>query len=345
MERIIVKCEVLWTRSCPLKCSYCSMADGRLNSVSLENWKAGFRQLKQLGCSFAAFYGAEPLHDFGNLPEVIEYAEFLGINTTVITSGVVSNLDKKLKELYSHGLRSITASYDYICEDSSSAIKTIKAKEVINVFRSFGPVRDSAVVVTLTRKNYKHLPEIIRDMSKKDIWTFFDLIHPDRHQPGSKVKSTDYDLLFQKEDIPHLIQVLQKAMTLKDKDFKCHTSKEFVEILKLAVVPEFLTPDNNLQHSVDTMYKQWNCANFKCFPSWVTVDCDGIVYPCDDFQPKNVLNVPIWKIADSWEDFSKSWKAVVRTECPGCLWNTHIDSNFVKTNVLPITSYVHGIGG
>ena len=65
----IVKAEILWTRKCPLSCPYCSMANGRSNDLSIDQWKKGFDNLKQLGCGFAAFYGAEPLADFNKLGE------------------------------------------------------------------------------------------------------------------------------------------------------------------------------------------------------------------------------------------------------------------------------------
>jgi len=337
MKRKIVKAEILWTRKCPLKCEYCAMADGRKNTVSLKNWVIGFDNLKTLGCSFAAFYGAEPLEDFKKLPSVIQYAESIGIHTTVITSSVTSSLEEKLKTLYDYGLRSITTSFDEVSDDKSSQIKSSKALETIEMFRSFGPIRDSAVVVTLTRANYKNLPSIVTKMTGEGIWTFFDFIHPDRGQPGSKVKNANPDLLFGAEDLKPLLEVLQKCLELKDKGYLFHTSKEFVDMVKLVFSYA------SMYHVPNSVYRMWNCARHKCFPSWVTVDCDGIVYPCDDFQPKTVLNVPIWELASSWHDFSKSWKASVLAECPGCLWNTHIDSHYIKLGFIPITNYVHGI--
>jgi MoaA/NifB/PqqE/SkfB family radical SAM enzyme len=126
----IVKAEILWSRTCPLSCSYCAMPDGRKNSPTIEQWCEGFRQLKKLGCSFAAFYGAEPLHDFDKLPEVIQFAEDIGIHTTVITSGVSTDARSKLKTLYEHGLRSLTTSYDEVYLDSSSKVKTNFAVEI-----------------------------------------------------------------------------------------------------------------------------------------------------------------------------------------------------------------------
>lgn len=333
----IVKCELLWTRVCPLKCDYCNMADGRRNSVPLEQWREGIIQLKKLGCSFIAIYGAEPLHDFDKLPEVISYAESAGINTTVITSGVTDSLDKKLKDLYDHGLRSITTSYDYVGLDRYSKLKTFNALDVIESFRSNGPTRDAAVVITLTRQNFEFLPDIIEEMTKKGIWTFFDLIHSDRGQPGSKVKNTGIDLLFKKEDWSPLVNVMNKVLSLKRRGLMCHTSVEYVNTLKIIASYMQITSDPKANPYL------WNCTAFDCFPSWVTVDCDGTVYPCDDFQPQDVANIKVWEIADLWDKFCALWKPIVKERCPGCLWNTHMDAHLIKRGLLSLTDYVHGM--
>ena len=338
----VVKAELLWSRSCPLKCSYCNMVDGRKNTPTLEQWEKGIDQLKKLDCSLVAIYGAEPMEDFDKLPEVIQYAESIGINTTVITSGVTAHLKEKLQTLYKHGLRSITTSFDAVSLDTSSANKSAKALEVIDIFRSFGPVRDSAVVVTLTKHNYLLLPDVIRSMSAKNIWTFFDLIHPDRGQAGSKVKTSDTSLLFDQVDYPSLISILKIAEHMKNQGFLVHTSKVFFETMKIvagfASVWDKGTPFNKID-----MYKLWNCAVPNCFPSWVTVDCDGSVYPCDDFQPKDITDIKVWEIADRWHEFSTVWKSYTSKKCPGCLWGTHIDAHLIKEGKLPLTDYIHGL--
>jgi len=307
------------------------MATGKKNTVSLEQWKLGMHQLKQLDCSFAAFYGAEPLADFDKLPEVINYAELLGIKTTVITSGFVKNTAKKLRTLYDFGLRSLTVSYDMISLDMSSRVKTRLALNTIERFRSFGDVRDVAVVATLTKKNFKYLPETIKEMSEKGIWTFFDLIHADRKQPGSKVKNTEIDLMFSSDDLRELAEVLNEVIDMKKRGYLCHASEIF------------------MKHIIDSQNDiyNWNCANadvFDAFPSWVTVDCDGIVYPCDDFQPKlKHAPVHIWELADKWNYWNDMWFSYVLCDCPGCCWNTHIDAHAIKNGLLPLTDYIHGV--
>jgi len=227
---MIVKAEILWTRKCPLSCHYCNMATGLSNSRSLDFWKRGLHNLKKLNCSFIAIYGAEPLADFSKLPGFIAYARRLDIDLTLITSGCVPGAKEKLEQLYKVGLRSLTTSYDIIDLDLSSAAKSNKAIHLLNHFKKLGPVDNLAVVVTLTRKNYKHVYETAVEMTRQGIWLFFDIIHPDRGQLGSKAKGRDESLLFQKQDIPELVIELNRLKNAKSY-LKIHASKQFFDLL------------------------------------------------------------------------------------------------------------------
>ncbi len=330
MSQQLVKCEVLWTRTCPINCSYCAMADGRTNSKSLEFWKKGVDNLKQLGASFMAFCGAECLTDFNNLPEVVGYAESNNINTTVITSGLVPDFNKKLQILHDHGAMSLTMSYDMHPLDKSSAAKSSKALEGLLFFKSLGKIRDVAVIATLSRTNFRLLPDTIRKMTDLGIWTFFDFIHSDRNQPGSKVKTTDLGLQFKPEDFSALDDVLSEVLELKNQGYLCHSSKHFLGMV------------SKNDHEVIRNYN-WHCAKEDNFPAWVTADCDGRVYCCDDYQNRSgEKNFYLDELHDRFQEFSDYWKEKSLIECPGCFWNHHIDAHQVKYGNLPITDYVHG---
>jgi hypothetical protein len=290
---------------------------------------AGLDELKKLGCGFAAFYGAEPLEDFDWLPEVVGYAESIGIHTTVITSGVTDNFQSKIEILHEYGAKSLSMSYDIVPDN----VKTKKAIYGLLRFRDLGDIRDIAAITTLTKKNYALLADSIKRLSKMGIWSFFDFIHPDRGQPGSKCRNFDgiENLLFNQHDVTRLLYELNEILHLKKRDFLCHTSKQFIQKVT----------DNGCSHILNY---DWNCAREPGFPAWVTVNCDGIVYPCDDFQPQLVYKynpISIFDIYDRWEEFKKLWKPIVRDQCPGCCWNTHIDAHLIKNGDLPFSDYVH----
>jgi len=324
----LVKAEILWSRKCNLNCSYCGMTDGRSNTLTLNEWKHGIDNLKELGCGFIAFYGAEPLLEFDKLPYVIDYAERLGIYTTVITSGLVPNFKRKLDWLYANNLRSLSMSYDMVPLDKSSEAKMRKTLNHLSCWNTNPGIRDSAAIATVTRNNFKELVNTASSLSMFDIWLFFDFIHWDRGQPGSKCKNFKGidKLKFEDGDLYNLIDQLDLLYHLRD-SLKIHTSVPFLNMIRND--PELL------------IRYDWNCADYDVFPSWVTVDCDGFVYPCDDFQLEVPKPIYIYELADNWDWFGDIWRPIVKEQCPGCLWNTHLDSHFIKEGKLPMSDFTH----
>lgn len=330
----IVKAEMLWTRRCPLHCEYCAMADGRSNSQPIEFWTQTAKALANLGCGFAAFYGAEPLvEDIDKLGSTIRIFEQNGIKTTVITSGCVPDFQEKLDVLYRYGLRSLSMSYDIVPLGLSSRAKSSKAIQNLVEWLKRDNVRDAAAIATLTRTNFRDLPDSIVELDKLGIWTFFDMIHNDRGQEGCKVRDTfsTRDLLFREEDMIDLKYVLMEVSKLKMKGYRCHSSNQFLDLICRKNFHHLKTYD-------------WNCARHTSFPAWLTIDCDGRVYPCDDFQPHGEAENEKWwanTIDANFDSFSRWMKTRCLKDCPGCLWNTHYDAHMIKEGQIPFCNYVH----
>ena len=326
----VVKAEILFSRKCNLSCSYCGMVDDRSNTRSVEDWCRGMQNLKTLGCEFAAFYGAEPLLEFDKLKLIVPFAEEIGINTTIITSGVVSNFHDKLKQLHASGAKSISMSYDMIPLDEASKAKSNGAIESLLLFKNLGNVRDVAAIATLTRTNFHLLPETIIKNSRLGVWTFFDFIHPDRGLPGSKCKGSAEGLIFQKEDFLPLLDTLHTVISLKEDGHLVHVSEQFLHLMA--------QDDFSLLKNFN-----WNCAKSEVFPSWVTIDCDGSVHYCDDFQEQRKRpRFDMITLSSNWEKFSEYGRKLVSSRCRGCAWSTHIDAHYIKMGVNDIKSYIHG---
>lgn len=328
----IVKAEFLWSRKCNLTCGYCAMADGRSNTPDMEQWERGLVALQNLGCSFVAIYGAEPLLEFEKLVSLVSLLNKHGMSNTVITGAGISRseFDHCLNMLIAAGLKSLSMSYDIIPPNASSKRKSMAAIENLRRFKFVEDHDNAAAIATITRLNYLSIPETITKLTTDGIWFLFDFIHPYRGQPGSKCKSypgIDY-LLFQNEHLDRLVRILEMTEKMKDQGFLCHSSRVFLDML-------IADPTKLLRYD-------WNCADEDNFPAWVTVDCDGRVYPCDDFQMRiSSPNIYVWEIDRRWEEFCDYWKPTVKKWCTGCLWNTHIDAHAIKRGVVPITDYVH----
>jgi len=332
----IVKAEILWSRNCGLTCPYCAMVTEEKVDKDLLLWQKGVQQLKKLDCSFCAIYGAEPLDDFAKLPEFIAMLSAADILNTLITNGCSPNTKEKITELHSVGLRSLTTSYDGEGEDivdRSSRAKTDRGIKLLRWFRdTFPDIRDVAAVSTINRKNFRSIPRIIEKMTKEGIWMLFDLIHPDRGQPGSKCQNTKLteELLFQEEDIPELLQVLVQMSKMK-KTHLVHWSDLLVDYI--------------IANEEVVLNYDWHCVEKDVFPSWITVENTGEVYCCDDFHVTNEdrERYYLWEIADKWNQFSTYQAKMAKKYCSGCIWNTHWDANAIKRGDIPVGNYVHNL--
>lgn len=324
MENII-KAEILISRRCTLGCSYCNMATGEKNTLSVKNWIRGIDQLKELDCKFIAFYGAEPLLEMDVLAPLVRHAENIGIDTTVITSGVLTNTKPRLLKLIKFGLKSLTVSFDINPADKDSARKSEAALKTLEYFQKKCPnLRDRAVVVTLTEKNYRGILPAIIFFSQMGIYTFIDLYHYDRGYIGSKTKGYDTDLIFKDPD--EVLLYLKKVISMKEEEgYLVHLSKNVLDI-----------------YTQNKFKPEWHCSKCSTFPSWLTIDCDGTVYPCDDFTPKRGIEFSITEIADNIERWKTYWTQYTAEKCPGCNWCTHIQAHSIKQNTMDLSEYIHG---
>lgn len=337
----LVKAEILWTRKCNLKCKYCSMYKLNKEEAIIKKdwnlWKKGFRNLRELDCKFIAIYGAEPLQDFDYLPELFSYTLNLDMYHTLITNCIDSNIEEKLKILVDNGLNSLTVSFDGNQNELNDKSSKIKSNNGLEIIRWFGKefknkIRDRAVVFTLTKTNLFSILDWIPLLSKENIFVFFDLIHNDIGNPGTKCKNYNgiEDLIFYDEDKDLLKEFGIKLKEMKDsKKYTIHQSSSFINML--IEKPEIY------------INKKWNCAKDEIFPSWLTIDNNGITRVCDDFYVKEEKDWYFWDLSKDifLNEFSFYWKNKVLSKCKGCFWNTHWDSNLIKRGKETFLDYIN----
>lgn len=343
MKRLLTKAEILWTRRCPLKCSYCAMIDYDFPKAPLEQMLEGVDRLADLGCGFFAIYGSSPLwgNEFDGLPEFIQKAESRGILTTVITDGIDKKTKEKLRVLYEHGLRSLTVSFDggesphasreAKWADRHTKLKSSRGLDLVRWFRDeFDDLRDVEVVATVTKLNWRNLLEWIPILSAEGIWFSFDFLHPDRGHPGTKCKGDGGDLLFRDtpEDKAEVAQFVAALAHLRHDGALVHQSKHFLEMVGYS--PEVVT-----QFS-------WKCSAANNFPAWVTIDADGSVLPCDDFFTDRGLKV--WDLDEqTLMELGIFYRAEVEEKCKGCAWSTHWDAVRIRDTGEGFDSYTHQV--
>ena len=339
MDRRLTKAEILWTRKCPLACSFCAMpwnlhegkdekgeSVGEIGKAPVEKMIEGLHKLREFDCKFIAIYGASPLYDMDGLGTYIAYAESIGISTTVITDGIVKNHREKLQELYDCGLRSLTVSYDFIPYDKSSDRKSQKGQDLIPWFIELPGVRDVEIVSTITKTNYRACIKQLWDVTLEgEVWFSFDIVHPDRGQNGSKCRGDAEGFMLNTIEIRQFARAL---LDLKDKGLRVHQSDRVLNYMI------------NYPDRVENF--KWNCAKGKkkLFPSWVTIDADGTVLPCDDFYTDRSFKV--WDFDnDAYDKFAKLYYEEVKNKCPGCFWSTHYDAVEIKAGRVAFEDYIH----
>ncbi len=316
----LTKAEILWTRKCPLRCSFCAMPNDTPRAP-VEKMIQGLQRLKTLGCDFIAIYGASPLYDMEGLGDYIEAASHLDIYSTIITDGVVKEHKQRIQELYDKGLRSLTVSHDFVPYDKSSKSKSEKAIELGEWFMKKPDVRDVQITATVTAKNWQVILEQIPEINP-EIWFSFDFIHFDRGNPGTKVRGEDPTLRLTTDMVQKFCRGL---LDLKNKGFVIHQSTELLQ--HLIKYPHMMSSYG------------WKCNNWQ-FPSWLTIDADGTVMPCDDFYTSRKWK--IWNLDEAaFVQFQKHYYEEVELKCAGCFWTTHFDASLIKQGKVSFDKYIH----
>ena len=335
----LVKLETLFTRLCPLSCRWCHMVHrpGETDHVPVElelneeGWMRAAAAYRELQLPFTAIYGSEIL-EVSVFPKVLPFIKELEkpgeghVDTTVITSCIGLN-HRKLDQLYDAGLRSFTTSVDSLSDlaiDKHTGLKSEKgwhwAKEFVS---NYYPIRDCEVIFTVCPKNIEELPSIIRASTDSNIWVHFDIAHFSRGQPGSKVyphSKVQPGEIFLKEHMPLVEKVMREVLDLKDQGYLIHPARESIE------------------KWFDWKYVSlngWTCAKKKdnTWPGFATVEPNGLVRPCDDFLPPEMVStdpIYVWDLTTRLNEYVERVKYFVEKYSCSCWWETHHSAGIIN---------------
>jgi hypothetical protein len=383
----LTKIEVLITRTCSLKCQGCSIIrvdeKGRIDydqshreEIPMEMWYKTLDAAKEVGTQFLAIYGAEPAMVPERVAQFVNYAtNVVQIPNSVITSGVQLTEDT-LDYWWANGLRSLTMSVDGLADsvaeqssNKSSFIKTNHAYRFLNYFmEKYGKdpkFRDIEACQTISLRNVRAIPQLIRELTAIGCWWHGDIIHKNRGKFYSKVEQgVDlHGLMFETpEDIATLKEVTDELLVMKTQGYLIH-------------------PSSATLRDMPTMgpAMSWQCCNnADQFLGMASVDCDGTLRVCDDFtSPElrpppgssgsapedyghsvgkgklrlntfpvkpNVIHNPImgWELSTRFEEFKQRANKYVKEASCTCFWSTHRDSQEIYDgNNVDIEHYLH----
>lgn len=314
----ITKVELLWSRECPLTCVGCAMPNGLKGGPKInhqgnaEQWVAGIKNIKAMGAKFIAIYGAEPLTRYEGLPPLINAIMAHGMATTIITALPLS--PKMVQLLRESALDSVTCSYDGITQDVSRKAKSASGWRFLH---DQPQIRDRTVVATISSENIEHGVEMARKATEQGYWFMFDFLH-EGIGDLSKCSVTKVPPI----TIDQMRAFIDGLLKLKEQGGKVHPSAEYLQYVR-----------DRFEGDIRTI---WHCRGQST--GWLTVDSDGDILPCDDWQ-KRYPRGKIWDTLD-FNDVGR-WKDEAVNDCPGCAWNTHFDACRIERAGGSVGSYVH----
>lgn len=318
----LTKVELLWSRACPLACAGCAMpselqhpaAAATPHAGTVAEWQRGVQQMARWGARFVAIYGAEPLMRMVGLPEVVEAIYAAGMKATVISAIPHSPRFAALLDQAPH-LDSLTVSWDEFA-DADRARKTRAGQHALAVYRR---LRDRAAVAMVTEANADAVPAMAHQASAAGVHFLFDLYHP---STGRWSKCSDAPGL-RPPTVAQVQALCTALLALKQAGGLVHASAEYLTALRDGYTGNPRT--------------FWHCRG--SVVGWLTVDADGSILPCDDWQQP----FPGGKV---WDEINvaqlEAWRHATVLPCVGCAWNTHFDAvRIEKAGGDDLGSYVH----
>lgn len=329
---ILTKAEVLLTRRCNLRCQNCGVIKERRSEMSLEQWCEAFDIIYDLGATFIALYGGEPLEvSKKKLLGIVQHLAGKrrpGRDFTIISNGVKLT-DSYADELIQAGLQSWTSSVDAISPKNKElgnqcmTVKTQAGIAALKLMKSKG-VRDTCGIITVTAKNLDRVVETVEWLSANGHWAGIDVIHYQRGDDKFNFSAPPEemaDLVLRDEHRPKLKEI---------SDFLIVNHK------RLLVFP---TP------KVLAMWpKEGVDLNWRCAPASITVDSDGTLGLCDDRFTGHTRAFNILKLKDPDElaAFEFVYRRGIKS-CPGCFWSTHVMAVDALNDPKLRAHYVHQI--
>lgn len=333
IKQKIIKAEILLSRRCNLSCIYCGIQRRDRRVIGIDLWKKILDNLKELGCSITPIYGAEPTLEFDLLKSFIEYAEGIGISTTLITNATMLE-SNKLEELYKVGLRSLTVSIDTLRVDCGDTDRRRRDSALVALkkFKEFGEIRDREISVTISKKNLLELPLLIEEFNKEGIWVSFDALHwNDRGRDGSSMPDDKCipldrvrDIVLKPVDTGLVFHIMSLVEYMKIKGYRIHQSLDIIDMWK-----------DGFWRGLD-----WSCGGRDM--GFVTIDCDGSMMVCDSFGPEKMHELfKGWDLVEKWDSFEAFREQLVKGYGCCCFWSTHIMSQKMVGKEEGIKNFLH----
>jgi len=254
---MIYICNLLLTRRCNLKCSYCSLTRNYLNKppeypdmnyyhqneMSTEYVIEVLRRLKSHNKDiFVICYGGEPLLR-NDLPEIVNYMNKENINYTIITNNtetIQPKLEKLIKETdYIQGLSSSVDPLVVATDRGSDRYKKC-VSGFNNLIKYKGKIRDLVAEMTIDNNNVEYMYDLVHMLHDNGIntdITFIDIAKSNYYdfsnvtdknllvQPTKELKEQLDKIIDEKLDVHMAAELLPRIYDILPANLDCGIEK------------------------------------------------------------------------------------------------------------------------
>lgn len=292
-------CRIFLTRRCNLNCSFCKISRGIIKELSVEEWKAAFKNLEAIGAKRVKLLGGEPTA-FEGLEQLIRFAN----RKTNIELSIESNSTfsaEMFDSLVASGLKGYCTDVNSLNTDSRLGKPNVGLK-MLEKFKENSTKHLEANVV-VNKSNLYELPELANSLSEKKIQINLIPIHYGAQYPYWEFRSNDIaaKLKFTEKDQKDIERIFMKIIQIKKEHGMVQNSESYLS--------------NFAEHAIRL---DWHCSK----PVQFRIDSDGSFRICNDIHGEvakyNVLSINKLML----EKFKEDWmKSKIRIGCPGCYYS------------------------
>jgi len=291
-------------RACPRKCSYCGSRNVRgTRLLEWWEWAWAIRKMEKVGVQFHLFLGNEVII----YPDIVELVRSMKgkKNYAMYTTFPQPIYSRKRKELIDSGLYNLSCGIDLL-DTKTYSDKSITEKSlggIKNLKYLVRKIPDVQGTITITRKNYKILPQIIKVLTRNKIWCGMNMVE---HNLDGK-----FDFFGPNKII--------KPFLLTDKDIP-DFSNVMGTISDMIRSGEYMIQNPPEYFDLASRYydMSWHCKH----PLIMTIEEDGTFRCCGYRKGKRVSKFTIFDIGYklTLDEYIKL-QMEDRKECPGCYWS------------------------
>lgn len=319
VDNIIQVSSIFVNRDCPRHCYYCSLRDAPLRNRQLSEpeWEKVIRILDSLGVQFHLFLGNEILL----MPDVIKFIDFMnnrvkgGFDYALYSTLHPALMRKYKTDLVEHGCYNMSGGIDDLQGFTDKDVKE-KSADVfsgLTFFKERG-MPDCHGNITITNKNLKQVPMIVKQLTLRGIYSGINVIHWN--------KDGQYDFFPRKEvlqdsllsDTKDLNQVIQTLIDgAKDGSLLIHNPIEYLQGI--------------VEYGLDL---SWKCKR----PHVISIDADGSLRLCS-YRPGILLpKFSVMELGNKLplKKYYQIWEAEAQ-DCPGCYWPCAWMADFINSKV------------